>query len=190
MARLRPALFAVALLISSSAVATVVLALSMEELSARAPLIVHAVAQGSNVAWDEPHAKIWTWTELCVKETLKAPSTSLGLNGGTLVVKQPGGVVGEVGMEIAGVATFKPGEEVVLFLEPAPDEPGIWVPVSMSASKVTLEERFGTRVAKRDLGGLAFARVGEQRVVEPRQEREILGTADAFLARIKAAVTR
>ena len=184
MARLRPALFAVALLISSSALATVVLALSMEELTARAPLIVHAVAQGSNVAWDEPHAKIWTWTELSVKETLKGEVTT------HVVVKQPGGVVGEVGMEIAGIATFKPGEEVVLFLEPAPDEPGTWVPVSMSASKVTLEERFGTRVAKRDLGGLAFARVGEQRVVEPRQEREILGTADAFLARIKAAVTR
>lgn len=184
MARLRPALFAVALLISSSALATVVLALSMEELTARAPLIVHCVAQGSNVVWDEPHAKIWTWTELSVKETLKGEVTR------QVVVKQPGGVVGEVGMEVAGVATFKPGEEVVLFLEPAPDEPGIWVPVSMSASKVTLEERFGTRVAKRDLGGLAFARVGEQRVVEPRQEREILGTADAFLARIKAAVTR
>ena len=183
MARLRLPLFAAAL-ISTSALATVVLALSMEELTARAPLIVHAVAQGSNVAWDEPHAKIWTWTELVVKETFKGDTAK------TLVVKQPGGVVGEVGMEVSGVATFKPGEEVVLFLEPAPDEPGAWVPVSMSASKVTLEERFGARIAKRDLSGLAFTRVGQQRVTEPKEEREVLGTADAFLARIKAAVKR
>ena len=184
MARFRLTFFAAALLISSSALATVVLALSMEELTARAPLIVHAVAQGSNVAWDEPHAKIWTWTELVVTETLKGDTTK------ALVVKQPGGVVGEVGMEVSGVATFKPGEEVVLFLEPAPDEPGAWVPVSMSASKVTLEERFGARIAKRDLAGLAFTRVGQQRVAEPKEEREVLGTADAFLARIKAAVKR
>lgn len=182
MARLRLAVLAAALLISTSALATVVLALTMEELTARAPLVVHATAQRSLVAWDEPHAKIWTWTELVVKETLKGTPTE------TVLVKQPGGVVGEVGQQVSGVATFEPGEEVVLFLEPAPDEPGAFVPVSMSASKVTLEERFGARVAKRDLSGLAFATPGEQRVREP--DREVLGTADAFLARIKAAVKR
>ena len=182
MARLRLALFAAALLISSSALATVVLALTMEELTARAPLVVHATAQRSLVAWDEPRAKIWTWTELVVKETLKGAPLE------TVLVKQPGGVVGEVGQQVLGVATFKPGEEVVLFLEPAPDEPGAWVPVSMSASKVTLEQRFGARIARRELSGLGFATPGEQRVKEP--EREVLGTADAFLARIKAAVKR
>ena len=183
MARFRPALFAIALL-SSSALATVVLALTMDELTARAQLIVHATAQRSVVGWDEPRARIWTWTELVVTETLKGDAAS------TIVVKQPGGVVGEVGQEVSGVATFKPGEEVVLFLEPSPDEPGVWVPVSMSASKVTLEERFGARVARRQLSGLAFARPGEKRVVEPAGGLEVLGTADAFLARIRVQVKR
>jgi hypothetical protein len=183
MLRLRT-LFAAALLVSSSALATVVLALSMEELTARAPLVVHATVHQSNAGWDAEQGKIWTWTELIVKETLKGPSSA------TVLVKQPGGVVGEVGMEVSGVATFQPGEEVVLFLEPAPDEPGAWVPVSMSASKVTLEDRQGLRVARRDLSGLAFARPGKQALVEPVDEREVLSTADVFLARIKAAVKR
>ena len=180
MVRFRLALFASALLVPSIALGTVVLALTMEELTARSALVVQARVQRSDVGWDDAHAKIWTWTELVVNQTLKGPALA------TVLVKQPGGVVGEVGMEVSGVATFKPGEEVVLFLEPSPDERGAWVPVAMSAAKVSLEGR----LARRDLSGLAFARHGEQRVVRPAADDELLGTADAFLARIKTAVKR
>ena len=178
MLRFRPLLLG--LLAPLSALATVVLSLSMEEMTARAALVVHATVQVSQPGWDEPHAKIWTWTELSVKETLK------GRELATVLVKQPGGVVGEVGMQVDGVATFTPGEEVVLFLEPAPDEPGSWVPVAMSSSKVTLEGK----LARRDLSGLAFARPGQKGVTQPVDEREKLGTADAFLARIRAAAKK
>ena len=76
---------------------------------------------------------------------------------------------------------------MVLFLEPANDEPGAWVPVAMSSSKVTLEDRFGVKVARRDLAGLVFAPPGKKDVAQPVDERDTLGTADAFLARIHAA---
>jgi hypothetical protein len=184
MARSRHALFALALLAPLTALGTVVLSLTFEELTTRAPLVVHAKVNASSTAWDAERAKIWTWTELVVKDTLKgAPVT-------TVLVKQPGGIVGEVGMEVAGVATFAPGEEVVLFLEPAPDEKGTWVPVSMSASKVTFEDRLGVKTARRDLSGLAFAKPGQQYVALPVDEREVVGTAEAFLARVRAAVKR
>ena len=183
MARIRH-VFALALLAPLTALGTVVLSLSFEELTARAPLVVHARVNASNVAWDDEHAKIWTWTELVVKETLKGTPVT------TVLVKQPGGVVGEVGMEISGAATFAPGEEVVLFLEPAPDEKGSWVPVSMSASKVSFEDRFGVKIARRDLSGIAFARPGQQYVALPVDEREVLGPVEAFLSRIRAAAKR
>lgn len=169
-------------LASSLALATVVLSLSFEELTARAPLVVHATVHASNTDWDQEHAKIWTWTELVVKDTLKGERVS------TVLVKQPGGMVGEVGQHVSGAATFAPGEEVVLFLEPAPDERGAWVPVSLSASKVTFEDRFGVKVARRDLSGLAFATPGKQYVAQPADEREVVSTAEAFLARVRAAV--
>lgn len=184
MARLFPAVLALALLAPSLALGTVVLSLSFEELTARAPLVVHATVNGSNTDWDSEHAKIWTWTELVVKDTLKGDRLS------TVLVKQPGGIVGSIGQHVSGVATFTPGEEVVLFLEPAPDERGAWVPVSMSASKVTFEDRYGVRVARRDLAGLAFATPGKQYVAQPADERELVSTADVFLARIRAAVKR
>jgi hypothetical protein len=183
MFRLRSLLLASTLL-ASSALATVVLSMSMEEMTARAPLIVHGVVNGSSTAWDEPHAKIWTWTEVVLKDTLKGDSRA------TVLVKQPGGIVGPIGQSVAGAATFSPGEEVVLFLEPANDEAGAWVPVAMSSSKVTLEDRFGVKVARRDLAGLVFAQPGKKDLTQPVDERETLGTADAFLARIHAAVKK
>jgi hypothetical protein len=184
MPRLRPLVLFAALLVPLSALATVVLSMSMEEMTARAPLVVHGIVNVSEPGWDEPHAKIWTWTEVVVKDTLKGDARA------TVLVKQPGGVVGPLGMSVAGAATFTAGEEVVLFLEPANDEPGAWVPVAMSSSKVTLEDRFGVKVARRDLAGLVFARPGKTGVAEPVDERETLGTADAFLARIHAAVKK
>lgn len=184
MSRLRPYLLLATLLAPLTALATVVLSLSMEEMTERAPLVVHATVHATEPGWDQERAKIWTWTELVVKETLKGRAFP------SVLVKQPGGVVGEVGMQVSGAATFAPGEEVVLFLEPAPDEPGAWVPVAMSSSKVTLENRLGVKLARRDLSGLAFARPGKQGVDQPVDERETLGTADAFLARIRAAAKR
>lgn len=163
------------------ALASVVVQLSIEELTAQAPLVVRGRVHQSVADWDQEHAKIWTWTEVVVSETLKGGATS------TVLVKQPGGVVGEFGQDVAGVARFSPGEEVVLFLEPAPDERGAWIPTSLTASKVSLVERLGVKVARRDLHGITFARPGQKGVVRPVDELETLGLADRFLSRVRAA---
>jgi hypothetical protein len=76
----------------------------------------------------------------------------------------------------------------VLFLEPAVDVPDAFVPYSMSASKVSLVEKGGQTVALRDLSGLSFAVAGKKGVIRPVDEREILGGADVFLQRLRAAV--
>jgi hypothetical protein len=161
--------------------ATVVLAMSMEEMTARVPLVVRGTVHRVDPQWTEGRAGIWTYAEVVVKETLK------GAPRATVLVKQPGGVIGEFGQRVAGAAAFASGEEVVLFLEPAVDEPHTFILHSMAASKVTLLNRRGVQVALRDLSGLSFARYGEKNLVQPVDEREVLGTADAFLARVRAA---
>ncbi len=166
------------------ALASVVVSLTMEELTAQAPLVVHGTVHRVESSWDDGRAKIWTWSEVVVRETLKGPRFT------TVLVKQPGGVVGELGQAVAGVARFAPGEEVVLFLEPAPDEEKTWIPTSLSASKVSLVEHLGAKVARRDLSGLVFARPGQRALVRPVDELETLGRAEAFLARIRAAVAK
>jgi hypothetical protein len=63
------------------------------------------------VRWTADRARIVTDVELEVAEAYK------GAPAHTVVVTQPGGVVGPVGQLVEGVARFEPGEEVVAFLE-------------------------------------------------------------------------
>jgi hypothetical protein len=169
-------------LVALPAVATVVASVTIEELIARTPVIVHGTVNRSEANWDAEHRSIWTWTEIVVREPLKGRPTA------TVLVKQPGGVVGQLGQSVSGAARFEGGEEVVLFLEPAIDEPGAFVLMGLSFGKVTLDSGPGAKVAKRNLKGLSLARPGRQGVIGPVSELEVLGTADAFLARIRKAV--
>lgn len=164
------------------AFATVVMALSIEELAQRTPVIVHGTVQRTVTNWTVDRSGIWTWTELSVKEALK------GQVKATVLVKQPGGRIGELTARVSGAATFEPGEEVVLFLEPAVDEPGAYVLMGLSTGKVRFEAPMGTPIATRNLSGISFAAAGKKGVAGPVVEREILGTTEAFLARVKAAV--
>ncbi|MCU0695592.1 MAG: hypothetical protein MUC96_03560 [Myxococcaceae bacterium] len=172
---------AVAALVPLTASATVVLAMSMEEMTARVPVVVRGTVHRVDPQWTEGRTGIWTYAEVVVKESLKGGTRT------TVLVKQPGGTMGEVSMRVAGAAAFTPGEDVVLFLEPAVDEANTFVLHSMAASKVTLQNRRGVQVALRDLSGLSFARYGEKNLVQPVDEREVLGTAEAFLARVRTA---
>lgn len=177
----RRPLLVLALLAPLSAFATVVLSLSMEELTAKSPLVVRGTVHRVDTQWDEAHTGIWTTSEVVVREVLKgAPRT-------TVLVKQPGGTVGDFSQRVAGAATFKPGDDVVLFLEPAVDAPDAFVPYSMSAAKVLLVNKGGQTIATRDLSGITFATPGRKGVLRPVEEREVLGFADAFLDRIRAA---
>jgi hypothetical protein len=166
-------------LLALPALATVVMSVTIEELVTRTPVIVHGTVHRSEANWDREHRSIWTWTEIVVREPLKGAAKT------TVLVKQPGGVVGGLGQSVSGAARFEPGEEVVLFLEPAVDEPGAFVLMGLSFGKVTLESVPGAKVARRNLKGLALARPGRAGIVGPVSELETLGTADAFLARIR-----
>lgn len=168
-------------LLGSSALATVVIAESIEDMTRASPLVVRATARQSMTAFDQSERKIWTWTELSVTEVLKGQAPS------TLLVKQPGGEVGGLGQHVAGAARFTPGEDCVLFLEPATDEKGVYVVRGLAAGKVCFVPRLGRTLAVRDLTGLAFARTGSRDVIRPVDDGEVLGLPDAFLARVRAA---
>jgi hypothetical protein len=169
------------LALCAPAFATVVMALTLEEMTAMAPVVVHGTVRRSFTGWDDAHRSIWTWTEVEVHESIKGAPLR------TALVKQPGGVVGGIGQSVSGAATFEGGEEVVLFLEPAVDERNAFVVLAMGAGKITLESTLGPKVARRNLAGLSFARRGGRGVTGPVAEREHLGAADALLKRLRTA---
>lgn len=145
--------FASALLWASTAAATSVPALSFEQLTDRSELIVSGEIGRSWTDWDTEHKFIWTHYELSVSAIQKGSSAA------TVVLSEPGGVVGIQGMSIAGAVTYQSGEKVLVFLERMPN--GFLRTTGWSQGKFGLDEN-GRIHAAASLGGL-----------------EIVGTANA-----------
>ncbi len=151
-----------------------------------APVIVRGQVGQREARWDDARRSIFTYSEIQVTEVIKGRASS------TLLVRQPGGVVGEIGARVEGVAAFREGEQVVLFLEAAPDEPSVFGVWSLAAGKVSLEKnKLGEVRAIRRLDGLAFSggRAGAPKI-QPVGGAEDLGTADAFITRLRKALSR
>jgi hypothetical protein len=108
------------------AVATTVKPMSVEEMTQAANAVVEANALDSWTQWNPSHSIIVTYTRFQVTKALKGgPLPPL------LVVKQPGGIVGEVGQRMPGVRQFQAGEDAVLFLRPSATGDGSLVIVGL-----------------------------------------------------------
>ncbi len=170
-------------LVPLAASATIIKAETIEEMSAHAPTIVRGTVRSAQAMRTEDHRGIDTWAEIQVTEVLK------GTAGAVVLVKQPGGAVGPVATRPAGVAHFEPGQDCLLFLEPAVGEPGTLFVYGLAAGKVDFVTEQGATVAVRNLEGLAFASpAGKVTSVRPVGDGARLGTKAAFLERVRAAV--
>jgi hypothetical protein len=176
------------LLCAVPAAATVVIAQTFEEMARTSPLIIRASIGQTQSAWAVGERTIETWVEVQVTEVYKGKLKA----GSTLMVRNPGGVVGAMGARVAGAARFTPGEDTLLFLEPAADAPNVWLVTSLAAGKITFAKNaFGEVRAVRDLRGISFY---ERNAGAPKYREvhapEDLGTPDELIARIKRAVKR
>lgn len=91
--------------------ATTMLRADLPELAQSADAIVHGTVRRVESRWSGDGRRIVTDVEIQVTESLK------GQPGGTVLVTQPGGRVGDIGQTVSGLASFASGEEVVVFLE-------------------------------------------------------------------------
>ena len=94
--------------------ATLVPRMSVEQMIDDSELIVHGTVLRSWSDWDRARQFIWTHYELQVSDMIK------GLPSVKLVVSEPGGIIGETAMQIAGAPRYEVGDEVVLFLNRTP----------------------------------------------------------------------
>lgn len=169
---------ALAALVSLGASATVIVHETLEQMAQHVPVIVRGKVARSVAGWDADKRRIWTWTELVVTERVK------GAASGVVLMKQPGGEVEGFGQAVAGTAQFTEGEDVVVFLDRAPDERGTWRVYGMSAGKISITTTGGKSVAQRDTTGLAFASAGGG-VIAPIGSLEVLGSVDALLVELR-----
>lgn len=105
-------LLALSLSLASVATATTLIAMDVPALTRGSDLVVRGVVTQVSSRWTDDGKRIMTDTELAIDEVLKGTQASK-----RVVVMQPGGVVGDVGQLVHGVATFAVGQEVVVFLE-------------------------------------------------------------------------
>ena len=107
--------FSLTLLWASIAAATSVPSLSFEQLTDRSEQIVSGQIARSWTDWDSDHKYIWTHYELTVSATHK------GARAATVVLSEPGGVVGIQGQAVAGAVGYQTGEHVLVFLQRMPN---------------------------------------------------------------------
>src|SRR5271167_3461069 len=98
--------------------ATMVTATTLERMSVArmtqsAQLVVRAQCLANSSGWDG--GEIWTFTSFEVEDAWKgAPSGAAK----QVIVRLLGGSVGNLSSTVSGVPRFRPGEEVILFLQP------------------------------------------------------------------------
>lgn len=110
---LRAALAAAVLTIAARpASGSLVLALDLEALTARADRVVVAEVLSVTPRWDERRERILSTVEVRVSEVWKG----LVPGDGRLVFVQPGGVLDGIETRVHGLPVFSAGERAVLFL--------------------------------------------------------------------------
>lgn len=109
----RFALCAVVLMLGAFAAATVIVPMTIEELTAHSSQVIEGQAVATWSSWDASHRVILTYTRFLVAKSLK------GDGGSEIVVMQLGGTDGQLTQKVSGVRHFVVGENALLFLRPA-----------------------------------------------------------------------
>jgi len=97
------------------AMATVMRAMELSELTASADQIVVGDVVATESAWDSGHRNIYSTIDINVQESWKGETPG----DGRIRIRQLGGTVGDIEMTVYGMARFTPGERALLFLRQA-----------------------------------------------------------------------
>jgi len=133
---------------------------TLDALVAGSDMVVYGRVVGGLSFWDAATRTIWTSTQIAVLDAAK------GRPGATVLVTEPGGVVGDTGHLFPGVPRFAPNQEVVAFLYQAPGDRlrvvGLW----QGIYGVSVDPATGERLA-RPAAGKPETVYQELRVVQP-----------------------
>ena len=99
-------------LVSLPSHATVVMKLSEEDMAHQAGTIITGTVTSVKSEWNEERTKILTYITITPSNFLKGDQPAQ-----EIVIVQPGGEVGDIGMLVEGTPVFEEGEEVLLFLK-------------------------------------------------------------------------
>jgi len=136
--------------LAAAASASIVLRVTPRELADTAQVVVEGRVSAVDVRWDGARTCINTYATLSVERVLK------GTAAGSVVVKVPGGKVGDEEVRVEGTAKFERDEQVVVFLWK--DGSGEWIVLGEAQGKFRLwqDEKAAKRMAGNSLKGLCL----------------------------------
>jgi len=139
------------LLAAFPARSTVLLFLDLPQLTQKSTAVIQGQVLRQRVIVDRDY--IWTDSYVKVSETLKGKV----IPGRIMVLRQLGGETATQGMKVAGMASFRPGEKVVVFARSVGNK--LFVPVGACLGKFSIYQTSkGTQRVRRDFTGASFAR--------------------------------
>ncbi len=143
---------AVLMLGATHASATTVIQISLPQMTLGSDVILHGtVHTAAAVAVKGNERHIRTDIVIRIQSLLKGPR---GMQ--TIKLELPGGKLGDWAINIPGMPSFTPGEEVVLFLEKTKFN---WALTGLNQGKFTvLKGPKGTKMVERNLRGTHFVR--------------------------------
>jgi len=88
--------------------------LSTEKLTRSSEMVVRGEVKEVKSYWSDDGKTIFTSATISIRDIIRGKLVQK-----TIVVEYPGGQVGDIGLKVSDVATFKKGEQILLFLKPA-----------------------------------------------------------------------
>lgn len=147
---------------SVPAQASIVLQLSDQEMTTQAHRIVRGKVVRKYSVWEKADRRIYTYVTIAVLDMIKGIA-----NTSEVVIRQVGGTANGLGMHVPGTASFKLGEEVLVFLEKSRDSSHHLV-MGMSYGKyqVVTDAKTQVRTLHRDLHGVSLAKWNEEKKMQ------------------------
>ena len=174
--------------LASSASATRVVMLSDRSLALDSRVIVTGEVTSVRSAWDDTERVVWTYVDVQVDRLLKGKIAT-----SRIVLKQIGGTYGSGGMHVFGQPVFSRGQQVMLYLNTAPDGSLHVAHSFMGMFTIAIDSKTGIEMVTR-WDSSAEVEATALRTVEPITDRapldEYLGGLQQTLQRDAAEVAR
>jgi hypothetical protein len=157
----------------------------IEDLAQRSSQVVRARITGQSVHWTANHDGIYTEIEAVVTGDIKVDRGRPGAPAGAgrrLTIIQAGGEIDGVSLDWTGRPTFRPGEDLVLFLQPYEEadmtDPRLLVVGGKQGRMRVIDDPAGgsALMVERDLQGVLDAPFIEgDEPVGPAPRRDLVG---------------
>lgn len=170
---------ALALSVAAPAMATTMLAQDVAALTCSSDAVVRGKVKKVESRWTGDHRQIVTDVTIDVDEFIK------GKGNKTVQITQPGGEVEGIGQKVSGLASFTPGEEVVVFL--ARQGSDRFMVTGMAQGKFRVERSSDNKAAFAIPDSTHDAQLIDPATGQPTESNSKPMELDALRAKVKSA---